>query len=200
MPTTRSLLRLRLIQLIYLTIVLLVAGSEGRALPGPVLVLLQAIAFTLVILAVLGRLWVSAFIAGHKDEKLVQVGPFAACRHPLYLFSMIGALGIGLATARLGLALGLPLIMAVILVWTARQEDRDLAQRYGQRWLDYAAAVPAFLPRASLLNHPNTVLLHPGIYRKAYFDAAAFLGLWLLIMVTGNLRQLGTWPTLFTLQ
>src|SRR4051812_14485555 len=57
-----------------------------------------ALGFLCVTVACLGRIWCSVFIAGHKDEMLVTTGPYAACRHPLYALSMLGALGLGLTS------------------------------------------------------------------------------------------------------
>src|SRR3954469_5447769 len=52
--------------------------------------------FALVTTATLRRLWSLAFISGHKNASLVQDGPYSCTRNPLYFFSAIGALGLGI--------------------------------------------------------------------------------------------------------
>jgi hypothetical protein len=46
---------------------------------------------------------------------------------------------------------------------------------------------------------PGSITLAPEIYRKAFFDAATFLGLWLLVLLLETLRAGGAWGVLFRL-
>jgi protein-S-isoprenylcysteine O-methyltransferase Ste14 len=52
----------------------------------------------LVGIATVGRLWCSLYISGRKSAELVVEGPYSICRHPLYLFSLLGVTGLGLAS------------------------------------------------------------------------------------------------------
>ena len=61
----------------------------------------------LVIAAVLGRFWAILYIGGRKNQMIMLDGPYSICRHPLYLFSTVGAVGFGLM-------LGSVVLMAVI--------------------------------------------------------------------------------------
>ncbi len=199
MSTSPSTPRIRLTQALYALAVLAVALGGGRLLQGPAGMLLQAVGFALVVAAVLGRLWASAFIAGRKDEQLVREGPYAACRHPLYLYSVVAALGLGLSSRSLLLAALLPVAVAVIVLRAARQEERLMEQRHGAAWRDYRGAVPAFWPRRGRPPLPAATVMSPAIYRKAFLDAASFLGLWLLVVLADALRESGAWPALFRL-
>lgn len=48
-----------------------------------------------------GRIWCSFFISGRKDGQLVTEGPYSISRNPLYVFSGIGLVGVGLSTETL---------------------------------------------------------------------------------------------------
>ena len=199
MTTSGSTPRIRLTQALYLLVLALVATSDGRILQGGFALLAQSAGFLLVVAAVLGRLWISLFVAGRKDEQLVREGPFSRCRHPLYLCSIVGAIGIGLTTLSLTLAIALPLIVAAILLTAARREDAALLAAHGASWREYRASVPAFWPGRSRGQMPESITLPLRIYRKAFLDAASFLGLWLLVLVIENLRMGSGWQALFRL-
>ena len=66
-------------------------------------------------------------------------------RHPMYLAVMIAALG-SLLLYRTWAALAFAVLMLGLVV-RARREERVLAQEFGQEWQEYAARVPAWLPR-----------------------------------------------------
>ena len=51
---------------------------------------------TLVGIATVGRLWCALYIAGYKTDKLITSGPYSMCRNPLYFFSLLGGIGVGL--------------------------------------------------------------------------------------------------------
>ena len=199
MTTSVSTPRIPLIQALYLLMLALVAMSNGRFLQGGPALLAQSAGFLLVVTAVLGRLWITLFIAGRKNAELVREGPFAMCRHPLYLASVVGAIGIGLTTLSLTLTIALPLVVGAIVFTAARREDTALLAVHGEAWREYRASVPAFWPDWSHRRVPDTVAVPLRIYRKAFLDAASFLGLWLLVLAIENLRAGGGWQPLFRL-
>ena len=199
MTASVSTPRVRLTQLIYLLVLAAVALSEGRAIEDGAGLLAQAAGFLLVTAAVLGRLWTTLFIAGRKEEQLVREGPYSACRHPLYLCSAIAALGIGLTTRSIVLIAALPVLVGAIGWSAARREDRELLRAHRADWPEYRDAVPAFWPAWSKRRMPDRVSVPPGIYRKAFLDAAAFLALWLAVLVLETLRAGGAWPAPFPL-
>jgi protein-S-isoprenylcysteine O-methyltransferase Ste14 len=94
----------------------------------------------------LGRHW---SVEGRvlPEHALIQHGPYARVRHPIYtaMFGMLLATGLSVSSP-LGLLAG----VAVFLAGTAvrvRFEEQLLRRRFGAAFEQYAAAVPAFLPR-----------------------------------------------------
>ncbi len=199
MTTSGSTPRIRLTQALYLLVLALVVMSDGRSLQGSAALLAQSAGFLLVVAAVLGRLWIALFIAGRKEQQLVREGPFSRCRHPLYLGSIVGAIGIGLTTLSLTLTIALPLVVGAIVFTAARREDAALLVAHGDAWRDYRDSVPAFWPDRSHKRMPESVAVPLRIYRKAFLDAASFLGLWLLVLLLEDLRAGGAWRPLFRL-
>ena|SRR5688572_19059638 len=98
MTDSASTPRLRATFAIYLALIATTAVIGPQQVPAWLYYVMSIAGFILVTLACLGRIWTSVFIAGHKDAELVTTGPYARCRHPLYSCSMLGALGLGLAT------------------------------------------------------------------------------------------------------
>lgn len=193
MTVSGSRPRIRMQQLGYLLALLATAMSGGRAFEGGAGLAAQAAGFALVAGAVLWRMWATLFVAGRKDVELVRDGPYAACRHPLYFGSVVAAAGIGLTTRSLTLALGLPLLIGAVSVVAARREELALAAAHGDAWRRYRLATPAFWPAWRGARMPDSVTLPPAVYRKAFLDAASFLALWLLVLVTETLRAGGAW-------
>lgn len=193
MSVTGSTPRIRMQQLAYALALAATAATDGRLLEGGAGLAAQATGFILVAAAVLWRLWATLFVAGRKDVDLVRDGPYAACRHPLYLGSIVAASGIGLTTRSLALALALPLVIGVLAVVSARREDAALAAAHGAAWREYRAATPAFRPALQRMRTPERVSVPPAIYRKAFLDAASFLALWLLVLLLETLRAGGAW-------
>ncbi len=95
--------------------------------------------------ASLGRYWTGR-VALTADQPLVRTGPYRYVRHPLYA---------GLLAAVLGqaLVLGRPRGMAAFALLTAAYrrkvsyEEAALRRHFGEAYDEYAAVVPAFLPR-----------------------------------------------------
>ena len=78
-------------------------------------------------------------------ERLVTTGPFAYCRNPMYLGHIIFLLGLTLSLGSMLAAI----ITAASVVWfqfRVRRDEKRLAERFGQSYVDYAARVGRWVP------------------------------------------------------
>jgi hypothetical protein len=91
------------------------------------------------------RLWASGHI--EKTRVLATGGPYAHTRNPLYLGSVLMALGLAIAAASpwcLALAV---LYLAAFYPFVMREEAAFLRQRFPAEYAAWATEVPFFLPR-----------------------------------------------------
>jgi len=197
--TSASTPRIRRTQFLFLVVLFLVATSDGRGLQGLAGLGAQSLGFVLVAAGTLYRMWSSVFIAGRKDVEIVRDGPYARCRHPLYLGSLVAGIGLALSTRSLVLAVALPAVLAGLMAVAIRREERFLARTHGRAWTDYAARVPVLWPGPGGSAVPGRREVDLLIYRKSFLDAATVLGLWFLIVAVDALRTQGLWAPLFTL-
>src|SRR5688572_7054363 len=124
MTESASTPRLRATFAIYLGLVAATAVVGPREVGAGAYYVTGIAGFVCVALACLGRIWCSAFIAGHKDEALVTHGPYALLRHPLYAFSMLGALGLGLTSRSPLLSLIVIALIAALVIYAASCEEQ----------------------------------------------------------------------------
>ena len=80
-------------------------------------------------------------------QELLTRGPFAYCRNPMTLGTILAYLGLGIlagtvACCALVLALG-----AGLLFYLKRFEEGELAERFGDPYLKYMREVPFIIPR-----------------------------------------------------
>jgi protein-S-isoprenylcysteine O-methyltransferase Ste14 len=94
----------------------------------------------------LGRNW-SIVARTRSDHELVQNGPYARIRHPIYLGLLMFLLGLAIAYGHwLQLVVAVPLYFAGTKIRTSI-EDRLLEQRFGDAFRDYRKSTPALIPR-----------------------------------------------------
>ena len=77
----------------------------------------------LILLSILGRTWCTLYIGGLKKRELVTAGPYSLVRNPLYVFSAIGAAGIGAQTGSALLALLFAAGALAVFQVVARHEE-----------------------------------------------------------------------------
>lgn len=162
---------LRLLFTALLPVVLL--GYSGWS-PWPMRVL-NFLGHAAILTAVLGRFWAILYIGGHKNRQVLQDGPYSICRHPLYLFSIIGITGFGLLLGSAELALLFGVLGALVLSATARREERFLRSQFGTAYDDYSRRVPMIWPRLSGFRTPAMVAFTPATLRRNARDALVFL-------------------------
>jgi protein-S-isoprenylcysteine O-methyltransferase Ste14 len=117
--------------------------GPGSGVPGDVLVLCGFM-FTIWARITLAGNW-SAEVTFKEDHELIQSGPYALARHPIYtgLFAM--TLGTAVAYGR---AIGFALLLAVIcgVWWKARQEESVMSSHFPGAYDSYRARVRAVIP------------------------------------------------------
>src|SRR6516162_9306708 len=89
-----------------------------------------------------------AMASGHvkKNEELATTGPYAYCRNPLYLGSIIIAIGFAIAARDIWVAAAIAVLFALIYVPVIRSEEAFLRQHFAG-FGDYSRRVPRLLPR-----------------------------------------------------
>lgn len=113
----------------------------------PLHTLVDIVGAAVVLLGLALRLWAGAHIRPWKGKRLVQTGPYAWCRHPLYLGSLLALLGV------CTIAQNTPFVVASMLCCVGayavkiRIEERNLAASFGAEWQAYCAGTPRLLPR-----------------------------------------------------
>lgn len=152
----------------------------------------------LVGVATLGRLWCSLYVAGRKKKELVSEGPYSLSRHPLYFFSLVGFLGVGLCSETLLIPVLLLLAFALYYPHVMRHEETTLRELHGTAFDEYVAATPYFFPRLTGMREPETYVVDVRRFRARMFDALLFVWCVGLLELLEELHKLGWLPTLFT--
>lgn len=93
------------------------------------------------------RVWASGCI--NKAATLAREGPYAYVRHPLYLGSFLIGLGFAVMASHVAVFVGFLAAFYAIYRPAIVNEDRWMADRFGEQWHSYRAKVPPFFPRLS---------------------------------------------------
>jgi protein-S-isoprenylcysteine O-methyltransferase Ste14 len=106
-----------------------------------------------------------AWAAGHlaKDRRLATSGPYSFTRNPLYLGTLLTALGFAAAARSIGLALLFTAVFALVYLPVIELEEQHLTTilaGYGE----FAARVPLLLPRWPVNYGPDR--FSAALYRK----------------------------------
>ncbi|ESR26028.1 methyltransferase family protein [Lutibaculum baratangense] len=148
---------------------------------------------------ILGRVWATLYIGGRKKTELVRHGPYSLCRNPLYLFSFLGAAGLGALFGSLIFSLVLLAGCWAVFHLVTIREERFLRSRFGQAYEEYCREVPRFLPRFAGWRDLGTVEASPRLVLVAMRDSSVFLAAVPVAEGIEYLHQAGLLPTLFQL-
>jgi protein-S-isoprenylcysteine O-methyltransferase Ste14 len=98
--------------------------------------------------SIIPGLVIRALASGHvrKNEALATSGPYAYTRNPLYLGSLLVAIGFAVAARSLWVAAGLVAMFFAIYVPVIRSEEAFLRERFPE-FQEYANEVPRMIPR-----------------------------------------------------
>ena len=153
----------------------------------------------LVGIATVGRLWCSLYISGYKTNSLVTDGPYSMCRNPLYFFSFLGAVGVGMATKTV-------VMPTIIILWfvlyypiVIKEEEKELREIHKERFLTYCKNTPRFFPKLLNFHEPERYLVKPKIFKKCLFEALWFVWFLGILELVDALGRVGIIPKLLRL-
>jgi protein-S-isoprenylcysteine O-methyltransferase Ste14 len=141
----------------------------------PVQATIKWLGFGLILICISGRTWCALYIGGRKTSELVTIGPYSISRNPLYMFSIIGAIGAGAQFGGVAVT-----ILAGIFAWIVHrivvtQEERLLLAKHGDAFRSYVADVPRFLPCLSRWKDVEVLAVRPRSVTTTFVDACFFL-------------------------
>ena len=160
--------------------------------------IMYMIGLSLVGLASAGRMWCSLYIAGYKTNVLVTEGPYSMSRNPLYFFSLLGGVGVGLTTETILFPSAIALFFALYYPYTIRNEEKRLIQEHGERFSEYLHKTPLFFPKLSLLKEPLEYVVKPVLFRKHMLDAMWFVWIVALMRAIEGLHSSQVLPVWFS--
>lgn len=146
-------------QRIPLTASSVIAGVCGTLLTAPVVVegtlwdrWCDGFALGLLVAAIVLRLWAASHISGRKSKSLVATGPYAICRNPLYVGTLLMAISQMLILKSLAFAVACLVPVVLYAVNVVAAEEQILLHRLGAKYRDYCQLVPRWIPRWRALN------------------------------------------------
>ena len=157
---------------------------------------LEVVSFIILLVAAMGRVWVSAYISGRKDNQLVTDGPYSATRNPLYFFSFLGYVGAGLAFEKVSVAICFAVAFFLTHWPTIFAEEAKLRGLFGQEFDDYAKRVPRFIPKISKLRIPEYVTFRPASFNRALLDCGLVMAVFILAHLIEYGQNAGVIPIL----
>lgn len=136
---------------------------------------LEDFGLALIAVCIVGRAWCSLYIGGRKTVEIVDRGPYSISRNPLYMFSFLGAFGIGARTGSITLAGALLLIAVIVFHVTVTREERWLRTAFGRTYADYVDRTPRFWPDFSSWRDREVLEVRPSFFLTTLRDGLVFL-------------------------
>ena len=142
----------------------------------------------------IGRLWALLYISGYKKLELITEGPYSIVRHPLYVFSLIGAIGIGLASENILVLAALITFYLLYYPLTIIIEEKKLVNKFDQAYLDYIKHTPRFIPKLSLYKGSVQYQINADAYVKKMILGMWFIWIFIILHIIEMLQQSGHIP------
>jgi protein-S-isoprenylcysteine O-methyltransferase Ste14 len=161
--------------------------------------IIEMTGIALVLACIFGRLWSILYVGGRKNQELVTAGPYSMTRNPLYFFSTVGIVGVGLMFGSISVALILGLLTFQVFAVTASKEAAFLKSKFGTTYENYALKTPLFWPNLLRYRDGPESMFSPGPLRRTFVDGMYFLAIFPAIEAVELLRQGGYLPTLLRL-
>ena len=146
------------------------------------------------LIAILGRTWRTLYIGGRKRARSCAGGPYSVTRNPLYLFSAIGAVGIGAMTGSITVGLVFGAIAYVAFHPVILVEEAFPEHTFGDVYRRYKVEVPRFSPNLRLFSESDQLPVRPQVLYRTFCDGLLFLAAYPFFETIEYLQNHGTLP------
>jgi protein-S-isoprenylcysteine O-methyltransferase Ste14 len=192
--------RIALSRIFAVVIVFIILFSSYSWKTNPyVNIAIDLVAFILILICAFGRLWALAYISGHKTKDLITEGPYSLVRNPLYLFSLIGAIGVGIASKNILVCALILVIFALYYPFVIKAEEEHLHEVHGEEFQKYKKNTPMFIPNFSGFHEQQFYAINTRKFRRAFFSVIWFPLIFIILLVIERLHALGALPVFFTI-
>ena len=151
----------------------------------------EAVGLALIAICIVGRAWCSLYIGGRKKAEIVDRGPYSVSRNPLYVFSFIGAFGVGAQTGSVTLAALFVAVTVVVFWFTVLREEAWLSEAFGAAYTAYVARTPRFGPDFSKWRDEGLLEIRPRFFLTTLRDGLVFLLAVPLFESVDRLQEIG---------
>jgi protein-S-isoprenylcysteine O-methyltransferase Ste14 len=118
---------------------------------------LSVLAWAIFSAGIVMRIWATLYIGGRKSVALVTEGPYAACRHPLYVGSFFVAVSLAVFLKSPVVLVAVAATAFIYAVWIIPSEEQHALACFGAAYREYQAATPRFIPSFRRLKRPGFV-------------------------------------------
>ncbi len=155
--------------------------------------------YIFILAGVSGRVLCAMYVGGRKNAELVVTGPYSLMRNPLYGFSFIAVLGIGLMTGMAFFLIVLAMVFMLYYPLVVEREEKYLSERFGGAFADYARITPRWVPDFGLWRSPESLAVNPRFVWITFRDAIPFLLALPLLELIEYAHEAGWLPVFFRL-
>jgi protein-S-isoprenylcysteine O-methyltransferase Ste14 len=123
----------------------------------------------------LGRVYCTMQIGGRKSTELVTTGIYSVVRNPLYFFTFVGVLGIGVISNQITVFALVTIGFFLVYIPLIKREENFLQEKFGASFTSYVQRVPRLVPDFSLYTPPGEVTVNLTTLHNALRDALCWL-------------------------
>jgi protein-S-isoprenylcysteine O-methyltransferase Ste14 len=123
---------------------------------------------------------------GQLADQLNQTGIYSLVRHPLYLGNFLMWLAVAMLTANTTYIVGFILAYWLYYERIMYAEEQFLRGKFGKSYTDWAANVPAFIPKLSGFVSPKYPFSIKKVLKKEKNGVAALFGLFFIFEIAGK--------------
>ncbi len=124
------------------------------------------------------RVWANGYAI--KSEKVTTSGPYAFVRHPLYLGTMLLALGFIIMLKLYFIGALFFLVMSVVYYRTIKKEEQIMEHKFKDQYINYKNKVPAIAPTIFPYREGEK---WPFSFRRLIKSQEYKLFIWMIILV-----------------